>query len=291
MHGLLVIDKPVGISSRDAVDRALCWFPRRTRLGHTGTLDPLAGGVLVLCVGDATRLTKYVQAMTKTYVADVTLGARSPTDDAEGPITPVTVGRPPDRAAVEAVLRSFVGEIEQTPPAYSAAKVAGRRAYELARRGSDVELAPRTVRIDGIEMVDFDYPRLRIGVRCGKGTYIRSLARDAGERLGCGAYLTALRRTRVGPFAADDAVPLDSDAESARHGLLPLAAAVAQLPRVIVPAAAIARLRHGQAVTISQPVPPDGEVAVFGSADDFVAIALSDQLGHSVRPVKVFGGR
>src|SRR5205085_1672899 len=148
--------------------------------------------------------------------------------------------RPPDRAAVDAALRSFVGEIGQTPPAYSAAKIAGRRAYALARRGAEFELAPRIVHIDAIDLLDFDYPHLRIEVRCGKGTYIRSLARDFGERLGCGAYLSGLRRTRVGRFTADDAVPLEADAETARGRLLPLAAAVAELPRV-TPSEALTR--------------------------------------------------
>src|SRR5215510_14331131 len=120
-HGLLVIDKPIGITSRDALDRAQRWFPRGTRIGHTGTLDPLATGVLVLCVGQATRLTEYVQALGKTYVADVALGGRSATDDAEGPVTPVPVAAPPDRAAVGGCLRGFLGEVAQVPPAYSAA--------------------------------------------------------------------------------------------------------------------------------------------------------------------------
>ena len=136
----------------------------------------------------------------------------------------------PDREIVETTLRSFVGQIQQVPPAFSAAKVAGRRAYALARRGATVELSPRTVRVDGINLLDFDYPQLRIEVRCGKGTYIRSLARDLGERLGCGAYLGGLRRTRVGPFQPNDAPPWDADAATALARLLPPAAAVAGLP-------------------------------------------------------------
>src|SRR5438270_8450848 len=174
-HGLLVLDKPLGETSRAAVDRAQRWFPRGTRLGHTGTLDPLATGVLVLCVGHATRLTEYVQAMGKTYVTDVTLGARSATDDAEGPVTPVPDARPPDRPAVEAAVAGFVGSIEQVPPAFSAAKVTGRRAYDLARQGAAVNLTARTVRIDGIDILEYAYPTLRLEVRCGKGTYIRSV--------------------------------------------------------------------------------------------------------------------
>jgi tRNA pseudouridine55 synthase len=295
MHGLLVLDKPVGLTSRDAVDRALRWFPRKTRIGHTGTLDPLASGVLVLCVGHATRLTEYVQDMAKTYVADVMLGARSATDDAEGPITPVVVAHPPDRATMEARLSEYVGMIEQVPPAFSAAKVTGRRAYDLARRGDAVTLAPRTVRIDRIDVLDFDYPRLRLEVRCGKGTYIRSLARDLGDRLGCGGYLGGLRRTRVGPFTPEDAVDLDADADIARSRLLPPLAAVGYWPRVTLSSLPAARLRSGQQVSLDDAVPPlpaplhrDGEAAVVDQTGALLAMAFIDEARRTLRPAKVF---
>src|SRR5207237_473626 len=143
--GLLVLDKPHDLTSRAAVDRAMRWFPRGTKLGHTGTLDPLATGVLVLCIGRATRLTEFVQEMPKIYLTEITLGARSATDDAEGPITPVEIASPPSRAAIEAALPTFVGMIDQVPPAFSAAKLAGRRAYDLAREGRATELATRSV--------------------------------------------------------------------------------------------------------------------------------------------------
>ncbi len=214
--GLLVLDKGGGVTSRDAVNAALRWFPRGTRIGHTGTLDPLATGVLVLCLGAATRLTEYVQRMGKTYRAGVRLGARSDTDDADGMVTTVNAAAP-DAATVTACLAGFVGDIEQTPPAYSAAKVAGRRAYDLARQGQDVDLRPRRVHVYGIDVCRYDYPHLELEVRCGKGTYIRSLARDLGARLGCGALIQTLRRTRVGPFTTDDAVPMDADAATARR--------------------------------------------------------------------------
>jgi tRNA pseudouridine55 synthase len=285
LHGLLVLDKPIGLTSRDAVDRALRWFPRETRIGHTGTLDPLASGVLVLCIGHATRLTEYVQDMTKTYLADVMLGGRSATDDAEGPITPVQVTRPPDRADLAEALTAFVGVIEQTPPAFSAAKVAGRRAYDLARRGTAVELAPRSIRIDAIDVLVFDYPHLQVEVHCGKGTYIRSLARDLGERLACGGYLIALRRTRVGPFTPAEAVPLDADAATARARLLPPAAAVAGLPRMTASTDQIARLRHGQPI-VTTVAEVHAEVSVFDDSDNLVAITVAD--GRSLRPAKVF---
>jgi tRNA pseudouridine55 synthase len=286
-HGLLVLDKPVGLTSRDAVDRAVKWFPRKTRVGHTGTLDPLASGVLVLCVGHATRLTEFVQDMGKTYVADVVLGACSATDDGEGPISPVAVSRPPDRATVDGALAAFVGRIDQVPPAFSAAKVTGRRAYDLARRGADVALAARPIRIDAIDVLAFDFPRLRIEVRCGKGTYIRSLARDLGGSLGCGAYLGGLRRTRVGPFTPADAVPLDSTSDAARSLLMPPAAAVAGLPRIVMPAEAVAQLRNGLAVPDPECHSAGSAVAVFDAGGTLVAIAAATD-ERMLRPVKVF---
>src|SRR5438270_252365 len=167
--GLLVLDKPGGMTSRAALDRAARWFPRGTRVGHTGTLDPLATGVLVLCLGSATRLAEYVQRMGKTYRTGILLGARSDTDDADGTVVPVAGARAPSAAAVAACLAAFVGEVEQVPPAYSAAKVTGRRAYDLARRGQQVALQARRVAIHGIDLLGFDYPRLELAVRCGRG--------------------------------------------------------------------------------------------------------------------------
>src|SRR5438105_1078430 len=194
MNGLLVIDKPSGMTSRDVVNRVQRWFPRKTKLGHTGTLDPLATGVLVVCVGNATRLAEYVQRMPKTYSATIVLGARSDTDDADGTVTPAPgIAAPPLRQLRDA-LGAFVGTIAQVPPQFSAAKVTGRRAYALARRGKDVALTARPVTEHAIDLLRYEYPLLELEVRCGKGTYIRALARDLGERLDCGGYIQALRR-------------------------------------------------------------------------------------------------
>jgi tRNA pseudouridine55 synthase len=287
-HGLLVLDKPVGLSSRAAVDRAWNWFPRGTRIGHTGTLDPLATGVLVLTVGSATRLSVYVQRMDKTYRTTIHLGATSDSDDAEGTITPMPVRRSPDRTDVERLVQEFVGEIEQVPPTFSAIKVAGRRAYNLARRGQEVTLKPRRIRIDCIDVLSYDYPRLDIEVHCGEGTYIRALARDIGERLGCGGYVETLRRTRVGPFRVQDAVKLECDATTVVNRLLPLAAAVSELPKISLESAEAARFRNGQSVTV-----PDAragcphEVGVYDQTD-LVGVGR-EELGQ-LSPVKVFHG-
>jgi tRNA pseudouridine55 synthase len=282
--GLLVVDKPGDMTSRDVVNRAQGWFPRGTRLGHTGTLDPLATGVLVVCVGAATRLAEYVQRMDKTYEARLRLGARSDTDDAEGTVEPLAAGPVPDAETVRRALDQFVGEVLQVPPAFSAMKVGGRRSYDLARRGQSAGLRPRPIRIHGIDVRAYDYPWLDIAVRCGKGTYIRSLARDLGDRLGCGALVETLRRTRVGPFTVEAAVGLDLDAATARARLLPVAQALVELPRITLPAGEVARLRQGQAVRPGN-TPAGDECAVFDEANALVGVArVEDGL---LRPVKV----
>ncbi len=292
--GLLVIDKPKGITSRDAVDRALRWLPRGTRLGHTGTLDPLATGVLVLCAGSATRLTEYVQRMAKTYRAGIVLGAQSDTDDADGTISPVSAAAAPAAPAaptaqqLRAALDALTGPILQVPPAYSAAKVSGRRAYDLARRGDDVRLAARAVTVYGIDLLRYDYPLVEIEVRCGKGTYIRSLARDLGQQLGCGGYVQTLRRTRVGCFDVTAAIPLDADAATARRALLPVAQAVCELPRRVLSAIEAARVRQGQPLPLARSDPAEGEVALFDEGNTLVAVAAVDAANQALRPGKVF---
>jgi tRNA pseudouridine55 synthase len=182
MNGLLVIDKPGGMTSRDVVNRAQRWFPRGTKLGHTGTLDPLATGTLVLCVGAVTRLADFVQAMGKGYATRIRLGATSDTDDADGTVTAKGAAVPPTEEQVRAAVAAFVGTIQQLPPAYSALKVAGRRAHELARQGAEVKLAPRPVTVHSIAVTGYEWPHLDLTVECGKGTYIRSLA-HADEHL------------------------------------------------------------------------------------------------------------
>jgi tRNA pseudouridine55 synthase len=287
-HGLLVIDKPSGMTSRAAVDRLQRLFPRGTKIGHTGTLDPLATGVLVVCFGAATRLTEYLQSMTKTYRAGVRLGCRSDTDDADGVVTEVDGATAPDRAAVEQCLSGFIGFIEQTPPKYSAAKLEGRRAYDLARRGQEVALRPRRVHIGRIDLVSYEYPQLEIEVRCGKGTYIRSLARDIGELLHCGGLIQTLRRTKVGWFREEDALSLDADAESIRAQLLPLSAAVPYLVQVQLDDTRLRNLRRGLAVPAEVVVSPeDDDVAILDSQGELVALGRFDRASGLLHPKKV----
>ncbi len=221
LHGLLVVDKPVGPTSMQVV-RVVRHRAGHCKTGHAGTLDPLASGVLVCCLGRATRSVDQLMGLVKVYDTEIDLAAFTTTDDAEGEPRAVDVTTPPTLAQVRQALDHLTGDIEQTPPAFSAVKVDGQRAYDLARKGRDVKVKSRLVRIDSIELQAYDWPRLHITVTCGKGTYIRSLARQIGQALGTGGYLTSLRRTAIGPYTIDRAVPLDEVPEplNAEH-LLP----------------------------------------------------------------------
>jgi tRNA pseudouridine55 synthase len=280
VNGLLVIDKPGGITSRDAVNRVQRWFPRGTKIGHTGTLDPLATGVLVVCIGAATRLADYVQAMGKSYASRFRLGATSTSDDADGDVTE-TNAQPVSREAVDAALAGFVGAIEQLPPSVSALKVDGKRAHDLARKGADVKLAPRPVRIEAIRVLGYEWPFLDVEVDCGKGTYIRSIARDLGAALGVGGLVQTLRRTRVGPFAAEQGIGVD--APPAELKLRPMADALAGMPCVRVTADEVRRLRQGQ--RLARDVPP-GEVALADETGALVGIGRAER--GALKPHVVF---
>jgi tRNA pseudouridine55 synthase len=209
MDGLLIVDKPAGMSSARAVARVKSVLPRGTKVGHAGALDPFATGVLVLLIGKATRQCEQIMGWRKTYEATIKLGATTATDDPESPEERQDDVAPVSRDAVEAALRNFVGEIEQRPPVYSALKIAGRRACDRVRDGEDVELKSRKVRVYSIDLLDHAWPLVNVRIDCGRGTYIRSIARDLGEALHVGGYLRQLRRTRIGQCKIEDAVTLD----------------------------------------------------------------------------------
>lgn len=209
LAGLIVIDKPHRLSSTSIV-RVVKRRARGAKTGHAGTLDPLASGVLICCVGRATRWVERLMGMTKTYECGIDLSARSTTDDLEGDLTRLEGLVAPVRGEIERIIAArFTGSILQTPPIHSAMRLGGKRAYELARRGREVALQPRSVRIDSIEILEYQWPLLALRVVCGRGTYIRSLARDVGAALNVGGCLTALRRTAVGPFDLSRAWALD----------------------------------------------------------------------------------
>jgi tRNA pseudouridine55 synthase len=236
------------MTSRDVVNRVQRWFPRKTKIGHTGTLDPLATGVLVICIGAATRLADYVQAMGKSYGSRFRLGATSTTDDADGNVTETPNVIPPSRDQIDSALKEFIGHVSQIPPAVSALKLEGRRAHDLVRKGQDVRLAARTVFIDAIRVTNYEWPFLDVEVDCGKGTYIRAIARDLGEKLGCGGMVQTLRRTRVGPFTAEQGIWIDVEPEAGRAAVMSMLRAFEKWPRVQLGADAVKRFQSGQMV-------------------------------------------
>jgi len=219
-NGFLVIDKPLTWTSFDVVAKIRGKLHPK-KIGHAGTLDPLATGVLVLCLGDATKLSEKVMGTEKEYTGEITLGATSQTDDAEGPIVPNEVATEVPITEVEKVLQSFVGTFGQMPPQFSAKKVDGDRAYKLARKGKTVDLKPAQVTIHRIEMLDYKWPKIKVRIVSGKGFYVRSLARDVGEKLKVGGYLSALKRTRVGVFSIERAVTVE---EASEKNLIPISA-------------------------------------------------------------------
>jgi tRNA pseudouridine55 synthase len=297
MDGILVVAKPVGPTSHDVVG-LVRRLAATKRVGHGGTLDPFASGVLPVFLGKATRLVEYHLGDRKRYRATVCFGATSTTDDLEGALTPGT-GSPPGRESLEAALAAFVGEIEQRPPAYSAIKVAGRRAYALARAGEAVELEPRTVTIHGLTLVSWDdaivdEPVAILDVDCSAGTYVRSLARDLGAALGSGGYLGALVRTASGPFTLDDATDLDAiraaaeTGPAALEGLLRPIDSGLDLPTVAVPGAALPLIARGQAIGVpagAGTLPADRPIRLVDEAGRLVAIARL--AGTKLAPDKV----
>lgn len=251
LFGILNVNKSAGLTSRAVVDR-VDRLIRPIRSGHAGTLDPLAMGVLVICVGQATRLIQYVQQMPKTYHATFLLGHRSETDDTEGEVIPLTDPPMPSRHEIDQVLPQFTGDIQQRPPDHSAVKLAGKRAYKLARRGIAVEIAPRAVTIHSINIRRYEYPQLEVDVICGSGTYIRSLGRDLGAALGTAAIMTALERSAIGNFNIKDAItPDDLDLEALVCCLQPALVAIPDLPRVVLTDAQLIEIRNGRPILSS----------------------------------------
>jgi tRNA pseudouridine55 synthase len=249
LYGVLIAEKGPGVTSFQVVAH-LRRVLRVPKVGHGGTLDPMATGVLPILLGEATKLTPYLQAEDKEYLAVVRLGVTTDTLDATGRVIAERPVPPLDPERIRTALRRFEGEIDQVPPMFSALHAGGRRLHELARAGIEVPRAPRRVRIDVIELIEWAPPLLHLRVACGKGTYIRSLAADLGEVFGCGARLDALVRTRVGSFALAEAVPWPmiraGDPGALHDRILPADRAVAHLPAVPVDLAAADRLRRGQ---------------------------------------------
>jgi tRNA pseudouridine55 synthase len=294
ISGVLVVDKPVGMTSHDVVQAIRSGTGLR-RAGHTGTLDPRASGVLVILVGPAVRLSEFVSASDKRYQAIIRLGSTTDTFDADGKITPSAEPIEVTEEQFEEVLKTFIGEIEQTPPPYSAVKVQGRKAYELAREGEEVELAPRKITVHHLEVLEWAPPEVVIDVHCSSGTYVRSLANDLGKVLGCGAYLVGLRRTKSGRFSLRDATPLRKLQDAFHAGnwyqfLIPAAEALAEWPAIDLSPDEVEAVRHGHRVK-AEPDAKPGLVRGVSTQGELVALmdlAASETGEPEWQPKKVF---
>ncbi len=290
VSGVLVVDKPVGLTSHDVVQIIRRGTGIR-RAGHTGTLDPRASGVLVILIGPAVRLSEYVSASDKRYQATIRLGSSTDTYDSEGVVTGSTSAVNLSEEEFTEILQQFVGEMEQVPPPYSAVKVKGRKAYEMAREGEEVDLAPRIINVYSLEVLEWAPPEAVIDVYCSSGTYVRSLANDLGKALGTGAHLVGLRRTKSGRFTLRDAVPLRRLQESFDAGnwyrhLIPAAEALGDWPMVELNADDVELIRHGHRI----PGEPTETVWARGVSQqgDLVALLEFSSETNEWQPRKVF---
>ncbi len=288
IDGVLLLDKPAGLSSNAALQRARRAV-RAEHAGHTGTLDPLASGLLPLVFGDAAKFGQSMLDADKEYLAHVRLGARTSTGDAEGEIVEVASVPPHDREALECALAAFRGEISQVPPMHSALKQGGVPLYKMARQGIEVARAARVVQILELELLSLDLPDLVLRVRCSKGTYIRTLAEDIGRAMGSQAHLQGLRRTGVGAFRIEAAVGLEAleamEASARVSRLLPPDAPLAALPRVDLDTASAQRLRHGQSARLISAAGVQGLARAYRPAGDFLGVV--EARGGELRVVRL----
>ena len=267
-NGIILVDKPADWTSHDVVAK-LRGILHERRVGHSGTLDPMATGLLTVFVGRATRAVQFAETHNKRYVASLRCGYSTDTQDTSGRVTAQT-GISPTEAELTDVLPEFTGEISQIPPMYSAIKVSGKKLYELARKGETVERKPRTVNISELSLVGHDGDDFVLSVSCSKGTYIRTLCNDIGERLGCLACMSALRRTNAGPFDIRDAHTLSEIAEDPERYIIPVDSLFSEHPAIELSAAQTAKLKYGNILNVSA---KNGTYRVYGENGDFLALA------------------
>ena len=280
MNGVLVIDKPKGWTSHDVVNKARRILQEKS-IGHTGTLDPLATGVLVLCIGKATRLVRYLESDDKEYTAEMRLGSLTDTQDSSGVVVESRAYLPPTEEQVRSVLKGLLGETFQRPPAYSALKVNGIPSYKLARQGAVREHPERTITIHAIDLIEYCDPVIRFSVHCSKGTYVRTLCVEIGEQLRAGGHLTALRRDRAGRFSLENALTMEMLADRAaseqlQSALLPLSAVLQGYPAVTVSGLDAERIGHGNAISIPPAAalsPEAGPVRILDHSGQMLAVA------------------
>lgn len=299
INGWINLDKPIGLTSTQAIGR-IRLILNPAKIGHAGTLDPLATGVLPIAMGEATKTIPYIQDALKTYLFTVTWGEQRTTDDAEGEVMETSDNRPSQKD-IEAALPAYIGDIEQTPPQFSAIKIDGQRAYDLARGGSDVEIKARKVFIESIEITSHDEQTTTFRMICGKGTYVRSIARDLGLDLECLGYVSMLRREHVGAFTTQTTISLDKLSEMSyqdalEHAVYPLESALDDIPALPLSEAEVARLKNGQFLSFVSRADfhrienlaleqNNGEaLAVF----DDQAVAIVEINKATIKPVRVF---
>tara|TARA_S200000501_G_scaffold377698_1_gene437038 strand:+ start:14973 stop:15908 length:936 start_codon:yes stop_codon:yes gene_type:complete len=292
INGILVLDKPLGLSSNQALQQCKRLF-FVAKAGHTGSLDPLATGVLPLCFGEATKFSQFLLDANKTYTSTFVLGQSSTTDDADGEITVVADASKLTEAEVLSALMSFQGEQQQVPPMYSALKHNGERLYKLARRGEEVERASRDIRVDDIELLAFrvddasQVAEIDVCLAVSKGTYIRRIAADLGEKLAVGGFVSALRRVQSGPFVESQAIDFEqlerlegfNNTTALDELLLPMDSALQHIPSVVLDPSTEFYLQRGQAVQVSDS-PPNGKVRLLMEAGDFIGIGEIDDQGR-----------
>lgn len=278
VQGILLLDKPLGETSNSALQQVKRLYQAR-KAGHTGSLDPLADGLLPICFGAATKISAFLLDADKRYWVRVKLGETTTTADAEGDLVECRPVEGVDEARVQQALKQFRGEIQQIPPMYSALKHKGERLYKLARAGVEVEREPRTVHIHQLELTRFELPEMELEVRCTKGTYVRTLAEDIGKTLGCGAHVTGLRRTGVGPYGADQLVTM-AEIESALEAdglagldqlLLPVESALAHWPEIRLSPDSAFYLKQGQPVLVPN-APTEGQVRLYDPNSHFIGV-------------------
>jgi tRNA pseudouridine55 synthase len=289
ISGVLVVDKPVGLTSHEVV-QIIRRGTNIRRAGHTGTLDPRASGVLVVLLGPAVRLSEYVSASDKRYQAVIRLGATTDTYDADGEILNTSPVDVTEEQFTEA-LNEFIGEIEQVPPPYSAVKVKGKKAYEAAREGEELELAPRMINVYNLELLEWTPPEAVIDVYCSSGTYVRSLAHDLGDKLGCGAHLVGLRRTKSGRFTLREAIPLRKLRDAFENNtwyqyLIPAAESLSDWVSVILTHEQVEAIRHGHRIPADA---GSNELAAgISEQGELVALLELDPIANEWQPKKVF---
>jgi tRNA pseudouridine55 synthase len=293
MNGILIINKPAGWTSHDVVNKARRILQEK-KIGHTGTLDPLATGVLVLCIGKATRIVRYLERDDKAYIAELRLGITTDTLDSQGKVLDTREYAPPSLERVKEVLASFQGKIRQRPPAFSALKVSGVPSYRLARQGKSPKHDERTVTIRSIDLMDFQNPLMKFSVHCSKGTYVRTICADIGEQLGMGAHLVSLIRTRAGRFTLEQAIGLEQLADMVAGSgtastLISPEQALQELLSVTVDRSAADRIAHGKSLAVASGDLPDGAldpIRILGHDGQLLAVArVRDRL---LQPETVF---